>query len=56
MRTPRQFPGRLVAAGQIECFPYLHDLLARLHLLLPVDGSVRADQSNREERPLGGSP
>jgi hypothetical protein len=30
----------LVAAGQIECFQYLHDL----------------DKSNREERPPGGSP
>jgi hypothetical protein len=32
-----QLRGIAETGGQIECFEYFHDLLARLHVLLPVD-------------------
>ena len=38
MGTACQFAGVPVTVGQAEGFKYLHDLLTRLQLLLPVDG------------------
>ncbi len=38
VNTPPAPRGR-GTVGQIECFEYLHDLLVRFHLLLPVDST-----------------
>ena len=44
--------GIVETGGQIECFAYLHDLLARLHLFLPVDWCwLVTDQSIRDGHP-----
>src|SRR5690606_26790581 len=56
MRTAGQLAGISERPCQVERFEYLHDLLARLHLLLLLDGYVTNEQSSGRSTPPGRTP